>query len=178
MSAFSIFSPILRSGRRIGGAIPNPSWTCRACSRSQAQSRINIAGGIRGGRTFATETSEATRDAGRAAPKNKKRRRLIIAAGGLVTAGGVAVAVSDDAKHAYTATKRSYRVLETLFLNVREYVHSRPNTRLSSSLRIATATATFSSATTTPSTKRSSKHATYAAPNEPSARWRRTARSS
>jgi hypothetical protein len=42
-------------------------------------------------------------------------------AGGVFTVGGVAaVMVSEDAKHAYTATQRSYRVLETLVLNIRE----------------------------------------------------------
>jgi predicted unusual protein kinase regulating ubiquinone biosynthesis (AarF/ABC1/UbiB family) len=48
----------------------------------------------------------------------------LIIAGGALTIGVAAVTVSDDAKHAYTATKRSYRVLETLVLNIREYVHS------------------------------------------------------
>lgn len=133
MPAFSTFSPVLRASGRIGGAIPNTSWTCRACSRSlvrpNLQSTSSFLGRVRGERTYATGTGEGASDTGRAAPKSKRRRRLIIAAGGLVTAGGVAVAVSDDAKHAYTATKRSYRVLETLFLNVREYVHPSPRVR-------------------------------------------------
>jgi hypothetical protein len=59
----------------------------------------------------------------RSGPKSKRRRRLLIA-GGAFTIGAAAVTVSDDAKHAYTATQRSYRVLETLVLNIREYVRS------------------------------------------------------
>jgi hypothetical protein len=59
---------------------------------------------------------------GKSGPKSKRRRRLVIA-GGVFTVGAAAVTLSDDAKHAYTATKRSYRVLETLVLNIREYVY-------------------------------------------------------
>ena len=45
----------------------------------------------------------------------------------LITGGGVAigaavVTVNDDAKHAYVAAQRSYRVVATLVLNIREYV--------------------------------------------------------
>lgn len=58
---------------------------------------------------------------GKSGPKSKRRRRLVIA-GGVFTIGVVAITVSDDAKHAYTATKRSYRVLETLVLNIMECV--------------------------------------------------------
>jgi predicted unusual protein kinase regulating ubiquinone biosynthesis (AarF/ABC1/UbiB family) len=60
---------------------------------------------------------------GKSAPKSKRRRGLVIA-GTAVAIGAATIAVSDDAKHAYTATKRSYRVLETLVLNIREYVYS------------------------------------------------------
>jgi aarF domain-containing kinase len=56
-------------------------------------------------------------------PKSKRRRRLAIA-GGALTIGAAAITINDDAKHAYTATQRSYRVLETLVLNIKEYVHS------------------------------------------------------
>jgi hypothetical protein len=45
-----------------------------------------------------------------------------VVAGGALTIGAAAVTINDDAKHAYTATKRSYRVLETLVLNIKEYV--------------------------------------------------------
>lgn len=122
MSAFNTLFPLLRRG---GGAVPS-SWTCRACSqslgRTTPQARIPFSGDIRGGRTYATESTNGTASGSGSGPKSRRRRRLAIAAGGVVAAGGVAIAVSDDAKHAYTATKRSYRVLETLFLNVREYV--------------------------------------------------------
>jgi hypothetical protein len=58
-------------------------------------------------------------------PKSKSRRRRRLAvAGGALTIGTAAVTINDDAKHAYTATKRSYRVLETLILNIKEYVDS------------------------------------------------------
>lgn len=104
------------------------SWTCRACTqslgRTSTQSKTSILGRLRGGRAYATE-SQAGNAQGRSGFKSKRRRRLLIAAGGAVVAGGVLVAVSDEARHAYTATKRSYRVLETLFLNVREYVRWR-----------------------------------------------------
>jgi aarF domain-containing kinase len=60
---------------------------------------------------------------GRSVPKSRRRRGLIVA-GGALTIGVAAVTISDDAKHAYTATQRSYRVLETLVLNIREYVLS------------------------------------------------------
>ena len=45
-------------------------------------------------------------------------------AGGALTIGAAAIAISDDAKHAYIAAKRSYRVVETLALNIKEYVQS------------------------------------------------------
>jgi hypothetical protein len=48
----------------------------------------------------------------------------LIVAGGALTIGAAVVTISDDAKHAFTATQRSYRVLETLVLNIREYVYS------------------------------------------------------
>jgi aarF domain-containing kinase len=59
----------------------------------------------------------------KSAPKSKRRRRLLIA-GGALSIGAAAITMNDDAKHAYTAMQRSYRVLETLVLNIKEYVHS------------------------------------------------------
>ena len=52
---------------------------------------------------------------------SKRRRRLLIAGGGLAIGAGV-VTINDDAKHAYIATQRSYRVVGTLILNIKEYV--------------------------------------------------------
>jgi hypothetical protein len=151
MSALYTISPLLRRSGTV------PSWTCRACSRSQAHAipqRSAFAGRIQGERRFATKieaervvvkgpvvnaaetsansTATAARSTtsplggaagpnGKSGPKSKRRRRLVIA-GGVFTIGAAAITVSDDAKHAYTATKRSYRVLETLVLNIREYV--------------------------------------------------------
>jgi aarF domain-containing kinase len=142
MTTLHAFSPLLRRG----GAVP--SWTCRACERAGTRIQPSaIARGVRGQRGYAKSREgvehvgavkiEAEANAvkpppspvggagkahGKSGPKSKRRRRVIIA-GGALTIGAAAVAFSDDAKHAYTATQRSYRVLETLVLNIREYVH-------------------------------------------------------
>lgn len=59
--------------------------------------------------------------------KSKRRKRLAIAAGALTIGAAAVVTVNDDAKHAYTAAQRSYRVLATLYLNIKEYdVSSEP----------------------------------------------------
>lgn len=47
----------------------------------------------------------------------------MIVGGGLVI-GAAAIAVNEDAKHAYVAAQRSYRVVATLVMNIREYVDS------------------------------------------------------
>ncbi|KAH3917050.1 hypothetical protein HBI56_167530 [Parastagonospora nodorum] len=132
MSALYSFSPLLRRS----------AWTCRACTQAVTQPSL-VASRIQGERGFAgtvrsaakspivnaTETSArapasaaggAGGSNGKSGPKSKRRRRLVIA-GGVFTVGAAAVTLSDDAKHAYTATKRSYRVLETLVLNIRDY---------------------------------------------------------
>jgi len=44
-----------------------------------------------------------------------------VIAGGALTIGAAALTINDDAKHAATAAKRSYRVAETLALNIKEY---------------------------------------------------------
>ena len=112
MSAFNAaFSPFLRR-----------TWTCRACLRSQQRSTFaqpNILasrGAIR--KTFATKVDAATNPIGKT---SKRRRRLLIAGGGLAIGAGV-VTINDDAKHAYVAAQRSYRVVGTLVLNIKEYV--------------------------------------------------------
>lgn len=131
LSAFS--SPILHR-----------TWICRACIRSQWQTIAQQPQGLwqqRGARlaqdafrgridvqrTFATqanETIQATaKAAGRSAKSSKRRRRLLIAGGGLAI-GTAVVTVNEDARHAYVAAQRSYRVAETLVLNIREYVDS------------------------------------------------------
>ncbi|KAJ4365311.1 hypothetical protein N0V83_008931 [Neocucurbitaria cava] len=111
MSAFNAaFSPFLRR-----------TWTCRACLRSQQQSTFaqpNILasrGNIR--RTFATRGDAATNSVGKT---SRRRRRLLIAGGGLAIGAGV-VTINDDAKHAYVAAQRSYRVVGTLVLNIKDY---------------------------------------------------------
>ncbi|CAO2658819.1 Nn.00g065420.m01.CDS01 [Neocucurbitaria sp. VM-36] len=111
MSAFNAaFSPFLRR-----------TWTCRACLRSQQQSTIaqpNILpsrGPIR--RTFATKVDATTNPTWKT---SKRRRRLLIAGGGLAIGAGV-VTINDDAKHAYVAAQRSYRVVGTLVLNIKDY---------------------------------------------------------
>ncbi|CAA9964219.1 AarF unusual protein kinase [Pyrenophora teres f. maculata] len=128
LSAFS--SPILHR-----------TWICRACIRSQWQTIAQQPQGLwqqRGARlaqdafrgridvqrTFATqanETIQATaKAAGRSAKSSKRRRRLLIAGGGLAI-GTAVVTVNEDARHAYVAAQRSYRVAETLVLNIRDY---------------------------------------------------------
>jgi hypothetical protein len=136
MPILSAFSPILRRS----GAIP--SWTCRACMRSRVPSaqRSTFANSLQNGRTFATKSSiphagkttigGASKPLANAAPKAKsrsKRRRRMIVTGGVFTIGAAAVTISDDAKHAKTAVQRSYRVLSTLALNVKEYVVPAPS---------------------------------------------------
>jgi hypothetical protein len=77
-------------------------------------------------RTFATRVGEATnstaKNAGRGGRSSKRRRRLLITGGGLAVGAGV-VTITDDAKHASVAAQRSYRVVATLILNIREYVN-------------------------------------------------------
>ena len=44
---------------------------------------------------------------------------MLLAAGGLGI-GTTAVAINEDAKHAFTAARRSGRVVSTLFVNIKE----------------------------------------------------------
>ena len=88
-------------------------------------------------RTFATRANEAIHEtakaAGRSANSNsssgssgssgRSRRRLLIIGGGIAI-GAAIITVNEDAKHVYVAAQRSYRVVETLVLNIREYVDS------------------------------------------------------
>jgi aarF domain-containing kinase len=129
MSAFHTISPLLRRN----GTLPN--WTCRACIQSRGRAvpqfarrsqEGDFATKVQGGRgPVGTETANAAKPNpgpnAKPGPKGRRRRRLVVA-GGALTIGAAAVTINDDAKHAYTATKRSYRVLETLVLNIKEYV--------------------------------------------------------
>jgi aarF domain-containing kinase len=130
MSTFSaLSSPLLRR-----------MWTCRACIRSQRQTipqrstsasaliqHSTIASRIDAKRAFATRVEQATnttaKNAGKRGKNSKRRRRLLIAGSGLAIGAGV-VTINDDAKHAYVAAQRSYRVAATLVLNIREYVNN------------------------------------------------------
>ncbi|KAI4630493.1 hypothetical protein J4E80_001429 [Alternaria sp. BMP 0032] len=116
------------------------TWTCRACIRSQRhttpqrqglwQQRNTSAGHsafstrLGAQRTFASQANEAAnataKAAGRGSKGSKRRRRLLITGGG-VAIGAAIVTVNDDAKHAYVAAQRSYRVVATLVLNIRDY---------------------------------------------------------
>ncbi|KAI4937177.1 uncharacterized protein J4E92_001906 [Alternaria infectoria] len=116
------------------------TWTCRACIRSQRhttpqrqglwQQRNTSAGynafstRLGAQRTFASQANEAAnataKAAGRGSKGSKRRRRLLITGGG-VAIGAAIVTVNDDAKHAYVAAQRSYRVVATLVLNIRDY---------------------------------------------------------
>ncbi|KAF1940767.1 ABC1-domain-containing protein [Clathrospora elynae] len=108
MSTFSAVSPFLRR-----------TWTCRACLRSQ---RPTIPQRLtQPSAAFASKAGTATNAAVKAAGKSsKRRRRLLIAGSGLAIGAGV-VTINDDAKHAYVAAQRSYRVLATLVFNIKAY---------------------------------------------------------
>ena len=123
------------------------TWTCRACIRSQRQTipqrqgswqqwgtrarENSLASRIGAQRAFASSANEsasasagdAAKAAGRNAKSSKRRRRLVLIGGGVVV-GATAIAVNEDARHVYVAAQRSYRVVSTLVLNIREYVHS------------------------------------------------------
>lgn len=75
-------------------------------------------------RTFATRANEAIHETAKAverSAKSSRRRRLFIIGGGIAI-GAAVITVNEDAKHVYVAAQRSYRVVETLVLNIREYV--------------------------------------------------------
>jgi hypothetical protein len=95
--------------------------------------RSTFANNLQSGRTFVARSNAphaakstiggVSEPLANAAPKAKsrnKRRRRMMVTGGVFTIGAAAVTISDDAKHAKTAVQRSYRVLSTLALNVKE----------------------------------------------------------
>ena len=125
MSTSSIFFPFLRR-----------SWTCRACLRSQRQTtphrqvlwqqRTAFAQQSAAcASTVAKDTNRVANAATKVSGKNSKRRRRLLITGGGLAIGAAAITINDDAKHAYTAAQRSYRVLGTLVLNIKEYVKCR-----------------------------------------------------
>jgi hypothetical protein len=102
-------------------------------SQVPSAQRSTFSNNLQSGRRFATNSSGshvgkttiggASKLVANAAPKAKsrsKRRRRMLVTGGVFTIGAAAVTISDDAKHAKTAVQRSYRVLSTLALNVKE----------------------------------------------------------
>jgi aarF domain-containing kinase len=117
MSSLSALSPLLR--RR--AATP---WTCRTCLGLGPQAQRSFAS--RASAADATmRPGEANKSSSRSSNTNTKsnsgkRRRGLAVAGGVVAVGAVAVATNDEAKHAWTAAQRSYRVLSTLVLNIKE----------------------------------------------------------
>ncbi|KAH8730038.1 hypothetical protein GQ44DRAFT_607685 [Phaeosphaeriaceae sp. PMI808] len=99
-----------------------------ACSQAQGRAvpqRSAFVNRIPEQRLFATRVGEARSTEkgtiGNKAQISKRRRRLAIAAGGALAIGATVVTINDDAKHAYTAAQRSYRVLTTLYLNIKDY---------------------------------------------------------
>lgn len=128
MSSLSALSPLLL---RRGAASP---WTCRTCtglglgsrSRSQAQrsfaSRVGAVNStVRPGEANKSRSSKSNSNGnGNGNGNGSRRRRGLVVAGGVVVVGAVAVATNDDARHAWTAAQRSYRVLGTLVLNIWE----------------------------------------------------------
>ncbi|UPX17206.1 phosphate system positive regulatory protein pho81, variant 2 [Ascochyta rabiei] len=53
--------------------------------------------------------------------KSGKRRGRLLVLGGGVAVGGAVVTLNDDAKHAWSAAQRTYRVAATLALNIKDY---------------------------------------------------------
>lgn len=122
MSAMNAFTPILRR-----------SWLCRGCLRSQRQAipqrqspwqQRSLFTQQRA--AFASRATGEAQSAANAATKafskgSKRKRRLLITGGGIALLGAGVVTINDDAKHAYVAAQRSYRVLTTLVLNIKDY---------------------------------------------------------
>lgn len=67
-----------------------------------------------------------TTQAGPAKPR--KRRTGLYVAGGAILAGGITLAVTDEARYIYIAAQRTGRVVSTLALNINEYVWLLPST--------------------------------------------------
>lgn len=107
-----MLSPFLRRG--VTSARPSP-WTCRTCLQSQRQGLLLL----RHRNHFATRAGEATR-AGKSGKSWRRLGTVLAVLGGGVAVGAGAVALNDDAKHAWAAAQRTYRVAATLALNIKE----------------------------------------------------------
>lgn len=100
----SIVSPFLRRG-----AAP---WTCRSCLQSQRRTLPQQRN------TFASRAESATHT--QSGYRNSKRRKRLLVVGGGVALGAAVVTLNEDAKHAWAAAQRTYRVAATLALNIKE----------------------------------------------------------
>ncbi|KAK8202696.1 ABC1 family-domain-containing protein [Phyllosticta capitalensis] len=105
MSGLFSFPWLLRTSPRSSAWTSRPSFQAQQLFRRPLQQR----------NSYATRTNVP-----RAAPKNRRKRRIVYAAGG-VGVLATAVAVSDDAKHAYTAMRRTGKVVGTLFVCINDY---------------------------------------------------------
>ncbi|EON62819.1 Atypical/ABC1/ABC1-B protein kinase [Coniosporium apollinis CBS 100218] len=98
MSHLNLFPSLLRK------AAP---WTCRSCHQQQRQQLASWRGFSHTAKYRVNSVS-------------KRRRRIVLtAAGGTIAAS--AVALSDDAKHAVTAVRRTTSVVSTLAVCVNDY---------------------------------------------------------
>lgn len=113
MSA-SILSTAIRGSSNAAGSslarrtatIPRPTpWTCRTCLQQR--------------HTFASTARRLEGNTTRPPFTNKRRRRLLVLGGGIAL-GAAVVSLSDDARHAFSAAQRTYRVAATLALNIKE----------------------------------------------------------
>ncbi|KAF2840801.1 ABC1 family protein [Patellaria atrata CBS 101060] len=100
MSGVNFFKPFFR---------PSTSWTCANCIRQQQRRHASQWGRIKVNATGSKRI-----------PRNKGRRNIIIVTSGGTLAIG-AVSLSDDAKHVATATRRTSRIVGTLFLCINDY---------------------------------------------------------
>ncbi|KAJ4361308.1 hypothetical protein N0V95_002010 [Ascochyta clinopodiicola] len=100
------------------------SWTCRTCCSKAQRQAIGL-----GRNAFASQAVRREETAGSGERKgsgqtqgksNKGRRRLLVLGGGVVV-GAAVVTLSDDAKHAWLAAQRTYRVAATLAWNIKDY---------------------------------------------------------
>lgn len=116
------------------------------CLQSQRQMLVQQRSG------FATRVEAATRPV----VKGSKRRRRLLVLGGGVALGAAVVTLNEDAKHAWSAAQRTYRVAATLALNIKEYAGDICGRRVQlNATDNRTATAIRSSATPTPTTRTS-----------------------
>ncbi|CZT16971.1 related to bacterial aminoglycoside acetyltransferase regulators [Ramularia collo-cygni] len=122
-------------------ARPKAPWICRQCLRAPERpaaiavqtTRIDVTSHIlraKGARAFSssTKTSLAERTGKitwreRVRLDSKERRRVAIGVTALFLLGSGALAFSSEARHIYIAAERCGRVVVTLYLNIRDYLH-------------------------------------------------------